>query len=319
LGTLARLPGESQCANAALGGMVRRMIHRLLAVGEVLWDVFPDRRKLGGAPANFACLGHRLGAAANLVSRVGDDDDGREILDRLADIGLPHDGMQIDPERPTGVVNVTLADGQPSYTIKTDAAWDYIVADLAARRLAAAADAVCFGTLAQRSPGSRDAIRTLLGAVRSSALRVLDINLRPPFVDKAIVETSLSLANVLKLNEDELPVLVRMLPLAGHNPFDQLAEISDRYALKLIILTRGAGGSVLLASGRMSEHPGKAVNVVDAVGAGDAFTATATLGYLKGWDLERINELANEVAAYVCTQAGATPAIPTGLCSQIND
>lgn len=289
------------------------MAARILSVGEILFDVFPDRRKLGGAPANFACMAHRLGAIAHLVSRVGNDADGRLALEELSAIGLPTDSITVDPSRPTGTVDVVLNNGQPSYTIRTDVAWDAIVADERALHLARRCDAVCFGTLAQRSEPSRSAIRQVVSATPPATLRVLDINLRKPLVEAAVLEESLKLANVLKLNHEELPVVADLLSLSSGSTPDRLAELSDRLGCRLIVLTRGDAGSVLYARGEMHEHPGVPVQIVDAVGAGDAFTAATTLGFLRGWPLEGINNVANQIAAYVCTQPGATPAVPTDL------
>jgi fructokinase len=287
---------------------------RIVAVGEVLWDLLPSGPKMGGAPANFACHARALGAESALVSRVGNDDLGREILRRLNAVGVSTATVGVDGRWPTGTVAVELAaDGQPRFTINADAAWDHIAADAASVEAAWGCDAICFGTLAQRSPGSQHAIRSLVAAAPSEALRVLDLNFRPPFVDRPTVRASLDLANVLKLNDQEMPQLAEMLKLRSHSPAEQLAELGERCAVRLVALTRGAGGSLLWADGRLSDHPGFEVEVADAVGAGDAFTAAMVLNYLKGRDLDQINDRANRVAAYVCTQSGATPSLPAHL------
>ena len=279
---------------------------KILGIGEILWDLLPSGRQLGGAPANFVCHAQALGAQARLISRVGDDDLGREILARWRALGLPTETIVIDPQAPTGTVSVELAaDGQPRFTIHENVAWDRLTADATALAAAAEADAVCFGTLAQRSVAGRRAIGELLAATRSSALRIFDVNLRPPFVDRAVIAESLAEANVLKLNETELPILAAMFSID-----DQLATLADRFELRLVALTRGSAGSLLYADGQSSDHAGLPVQVRDAVGAGDAFTAAVTLGFLRHWDLETINQRANEVAAFVCSQAGATPPLP---------
>jgi len=289
------------------------MKYKVLAVGEILWDLLPSGKQLGGAPANFAYHAHALGAEVRVVSRVGNDPLGREILDRLRSLGLPTDGVGVDATAPTGTVSVELAaDGQPRFTIHENVAWDRLVADKKSLAFAMHAAAVCFGSLGQRSEPSRNSIRKLVAATPPTTLRVFDINLRQQFYSREIVDDSLRLANVLKLNDTELPVLAAMFSLAG-GVREQLAALAQRFALRAVALTRGAHGSVLLADDAWSEHSGLTVKVVDSVGAGDAFTAAVALGLLAGHPLDDINRHANEVAAYVCSQAGATPALPESL------
>ena len=229
------------------------MRNKILAVGEVLWDLLPTGKQLGGAPANFTYHCRSLGADARLVTRVGDDDLGREVLEQFRLLGLPTEPVQVDPALPTGTVAVALApDGQPRFTIHEDVAWDRIAADEAALASAAGADAVCFGSLAQRSEPARRAIRTLVSAARPGALRVFDVNLRPPFVDRGVIADSLGLANALKLNDQELPELAAMFGLpAGVR--ESMAELARRFGLSLVALTRGAGGG--LAPGRRRSGP----------------------------------------------------------------
>lgn len=261
----------------------------------MLWDLLPSGSVLGGAPANFACHARALGAETTLVSRVGDDEPGREILARL-----PHDAIQVDPKRSTGTVSVTLEAGQPHYTIHENVAWDAIEPDMHVRE----ADAVCFGSLAQRSPISRASIQQMVAATRPDALRVFDINLRQSFYSREVIEASLALANVLKLNDAELPVIEEMFALRG------IEAIAVRFDLRAVALTRGGEGSALWASGRRAEHPGIPTTVRDTIGAGDSFTAALTLGLLAGRSLDRILDHASRVAAYVCSQSGATPPLP---------
>jgi fructokinase len=286
---------------------------RILGIGEILWDILPDRRLLGGAPANFSFNAHNLGASARPVSCVGDDAPGREILERLRGLGLPVDCIAVDAAKPTGAVTVELAaSGQPRYLIHEDVAWDYLRLTPAALPAAAEADAVCFGTLAQRGPVSREAIRSLLTATRSDALRVFDLNLRQSYYTRELIEQSLRSANVVKLNDEELPVVAGMLDL-GTDLHAQLAALARRFELAALAFTRGANGSLLLAEDRWSEHPGFPVRVVDTIGAGDAFTAAFVIGLCLKLPLDDINRIANEVAAHVCTQAGGTGELPAHL------
>ncbi|MCL5099166.1 MAG: carbohydrate kinase [Candidatus Omnitrophica bacterium] len=289
------------------------MSFKIFGIGEVLWDLLPTGKQLGGAPANFAYHAQALGADARLISRVGNDSLGREILARLKSLGMAMDGIGIDDTSPTGTVSVDLsADGQPHFTIHENVAWDRLTADDNTRRALADADAVCFGSLAQRLEPARSSIRSLVSAAPPDSLRIFDINLRQQFYSKEVIRTSLEQANVLKLNHDELPVLGKLLGLDG-DINRQLAELGDRYQLRLVVLTRGAGGSLLYARGRWSEQAGLHVEVKDTVGAGDAFTAAVAMGLLAGWDLDLINRRANELAAYVCSCPGATPALPAQL------
>ena len=290
------------------------MCFKIVGIGEVLWDLFPTGKKMGGAPANFAYHARALGAEARVISRVGNDALGREILARLESLGLPTDGVSVDLSRPTGTVTVQLApDGQPLFTIHEGVAWDHFAADSTTVAAVASADAVCFGSLAQRCEPSHAAIRTLLANTRRTALRIFDVNLRQDFYSRELIEGSLELANVLKLNDTELPVLARLLGLRGITDKQQLAELAERYGLRLVAYTCGARGSMLYDGTRWSEHAGLAVEVKDTVGAGDSLTAAVALGLLAGWDIETIGKRANEIAAYVCSCEGATPPMPAHL------
>jgi len=284
----------------------------IVGLGEVLWDMLPAGPQLGGAPANFTCHARALGADATLISRVGTDELGREIITRLNALGVSTNGIVVDAQRPTGTVGVELDAGQPRYIIHENVAWDFIEATPAALAAVCSADAVCFGTLAQRSETSRFAIRSLVSSAASDALRVCDINLRQHFYSQELIADSLALANVLKLNDAELPVLAALFGLSGDTR-TQLAALARKFALRLVVLTRGAQGSVLFDGTNWSEHPGIDVLVKDTIGAGDSFTAATVLGYLSGWKLDRINAFANEVAAFVCSHPGATPSLPEAM------
>ena len=289
------------------------MSFKVIGIGEVLWDLLPGGKQLGGASANFACHAQTLGAEAWLVSSVGDDRLGREILERLSAMQVPVEGVAIDARAPTGTVAIEIApDGQPKFAIRENVAWDQITATDFTRGMVAQADAVCFGSLAQRNATSRTAIRSLVAATRPEALRIFDVNLRQDYFSREIIEASLRLANVLKINDEELPVLAGFFEMEG-TPAEQLAELARRFELQLVALTCGARGSLFYSRGSYSEAKGLPVRVVDTVGAGDSFTAMLTMGLLAGWELDRINRCANEVAAYVVSQPGATPRLPAHL------
>ncbi len=288
----------------------------VVSLGEVLWDLLPSGPQLGGAPANFACHVAALGARSSLVSCVGSDRLGDEALRLLTDRALDLSMVGRDPRRPTGTVAVEVGtDGQPRFDIVEDVAWDAITPAPTAFLRAAAADAICFGSLAQRSAGSRLAIRQLVAASSPAALRVFDVNLRAPFHTAEVIAHSLELANVLKLNEAELPVLAAQFGLAGSTEA-QLETLADRFGLKVVALTLGAAGSRLLRHGTWSAESGRAVPVKDAVGAGDSFTAALVMGLLLGWPTQQLLAAATDIAAFVCTQAGATPELPAALRSR---
>lgn len=286
---------------------------KIVGLGEVLWDVLPSGKKLGGAPANFAYHARALGADARMVSRVGDDENGREIIAELRRHGVPTECIEIDPTAATGTVSVRLsAGGQPHYTIHENVAWDRIIGEGAAERAITEADAVCFGTLAQRSETSRGSILRLLRMAPQNSLRILDVNLRQNYFSREIVDGSLKEANALKSNEGELPQIGEMFAIRG-DARSIMSKLAERFGLKLVACTRGDKGSLLLAGDQWSEHPGVPTNVMDTIGAGDSFTAAMVIGYLNGWELDVVNERANRVAAFVASSAGAMPILPHEL------
>ena len=286
----------------------------VIGVGEVLWDLLLTGPQLGGAPANFAYHAHALGAEAQVITRVGKDDYGREIIRRFHEMGLPETGVQIDETAPTGTAKVALSgDGLAHFTIQENVAWDSMAVTDEAVAVARRADAICFGSLAQRCEASRNTIQYLVAATPPDALRVFDINMRQQFYSSDVVEKSFRLANVLKLNDDELPRLADMFSLTGSTE-DQIGQLAQTFSLRLVALTRGPNGSLLYQKDngevRWSDCPSRPIKVVDTVGAGDSFTAVLVLGLLRKMDLDEINTVANEVARYVCSQPGATPALP---------
>jgi fructokinase len=289
---------------------------RCVGIGEVLWDLLPGGRSLGGAPANVAAHASQLGARGFAVSAIGNDDDGRGVLEQLSLMQVDVTGVRVVDGLPTGVVDVRVDDaGAPSFTIRAPSAWDAIEVDEESTRLAERADAVIFGTLAQRDPRSRKSIAKFLGATSPSCLRILDINLRPPYIFMDVILQSLELADVLKLNDDELPMLAGMLNLTGDET-TLLQDLRARFDLDLLVYTRGARGSRMLTPDQDEGHAGFSANVVDTVGAGDAFTAAVTIGMLEGLPLRRIQELANLVAAFVCSRKGAVPRLPEEITKE---
>ena len=286
----------------------------VVGLGEALWDVLPDGDHFGGAPANVAVHAAALGAESWLVSAVGRDARGDGALARLAAAGVQCGTVARVADRPTGVVRVTLdAAGHPVYDIATESAWDYVPWSTAVQQVAERADAVAFGSLAQRSPASRATIRRAVAATRNSAWRLFDVNLRQDYYDAGVLTESLTLANAVKLNEAELPVVARLCGAGAGSPLDQLRALCDHFALRLAALTRGPCGSVLVTPGEVCESAAAPTVVADTVGAGDAFTATLLIGILEGRPLGDVSRRANAVAAYVCSQPGATPPIPEDL------
>ena len=280
----------------------------VVGIGEVLWDLLPRGAHLGGAPANFAYFSGLLGASAVLVSRTGNDHLGREARDTLLRHGLDLAYCQIDTAHATGSTQVSFTgDGSPQYAIAKDVAWDYLQWTPALAELAARADAVCFGTLAQRSPVSRETIRRFLEHTPAHCLRMFDVNLRAPFYSDAIVRESLSLANVLKLSCEELrPVLAALsLPLSAE--VEAVSHLRRSYGLRAVCLTRGAQGSVIAVENEVVIHSGMTVDVADTVGAGDAFTAAVAMHLLAGSAAQVVSEAANSLGAWVASQPGAMP------------
>lgn len=288
-----------------------------VGLGELLWDMLPEGRRLGGAPANFAYHAGALGQCGIVASAVGDDDLGREILSQLRRQSLSTSHISVLPGSATGTVSVELDSlGQPKYVIHENVAWDFIPATDELLRLAGRADAVCFGSLVQRSPVSADTVKKFLAATSQKCLRIFDVNLRPPFILPDVIKYSLSSCDVLKLNEHELPILADMLGLPPR-PAEALPAMVKKFGLKLVALTRGADGSALVTPLEISDLPGEPVKVADTVGAGDSFTAAIAVGMLRGLPLEKIHRHAAKLAAYVCTQCGATPPIPAKMLADL--
>jgi fructokinase len=285
------------------------MTHKIVGIGEILWDVFPDGPRFGGATANFACSAAGLGrdrVSVCMVSSVGQDELGTGAVDSLRRRNV-NTSYVTTQDKPTGQVIVELDElGRASYEFAADTAWDNLTWSDDLTELARRTDVCCFGTLGQRSVRSRVTIQQFVAATTSTALRIFDVNLRPPFVSDAVLLDSLNLANVLKLNDEELPAVAELCGLSGTDEH-VMRQLAGRFELRAVALTRGPNGAVLLQAGQISEHAGVETKVVDTVGAGDAFTAALALGLLDGNDLSEINEAACSAAAFVCSQSGATP------------
>jgi len=280
----------------------------VVGLGEVLWDLFPEGKQLGGAPANFAYITNLLGDRGIIASRVGHDALGDEIQQRLGTLGLESSYLQLDSARPTGTVRVRVdQDGQARFEITDMVAWDFLEWTPAWESLAQQADAICFGSLAQRSPASRETIHKFLGAARPGTARIFDVNLRQAFYSAKVLSESLKFADIAKLNAEELPRVVELLGIPHHGEQPSAERLRFAYGLKLVCVTRGARGSFLVSEFERHEHPGFRVQVADTVGAGDAFTAALVHHFLRGAGLAAMNEAANRIGAWVASCVGATP------------
>ncbi len=313
----------------------------VVGLGELLWDLLPAGRQLGGAPANFAVMASRLGAHGIIASRLGGSAAGPDelaVAARALLAAMPVDTryLQQDPEHLTGSVSVELAAGQPHYTIHAPVAWDFLEFTGQWRELAARADAVCFGGLAQRHPVARAAIHAFLAGTRPDCVRVFDVNFRKPFVTADAVCASLERATILKLNDGEMPDLLELAGLAETTEgtheadpvrIDWLARsarrLLERWPVQLAAITLGAHGSLLVTRDAVSRHTGIVTEVVDTVGAGDAFTAALTTYYLRAPSrldaqaLAVLNEAGNRWGSWVASQSGAMPALPDAVLARM--
>ena len=290
----------------------------VVGMGEALWDVLPEGKKLGGAPANFAYHVSQFGLNSRVVSAVGQDKLGTEILDSFRQKQL-YGMVEIVPY-PTGTVQVELdAEGVPCYDIKEGVAWDNIPYTQALEGLARQTRAVCFGSLAQRSIVSRESIHRFLDAMPADAdtLKIFDINLRQSFYTKEILCESFRRCNILKINDEELVTVSRMFGYPGIDLQDKCWILLAKYDLKMLILTCGVNGSYVFTPGHISFVETPKVQVADTVGAGDSFTASFVAATLKGLSVADAHRLAVDTSAYVCTQQGAMPVLPESLTSRL--
>lgn len=286
----------------------------VVGMGEALWDVLPEGKKIGGAPANFAYHVSQFGLNSRVVSAVGEDKLGMEILENFREKQL--NAMIETVPYPTGTVQVELdAEGIPCYDIKEGVAWDNIPYTLALQGLAKQTKAICFGSLGQRSIVSRDTINRFLDDMPDTedTLKIFDINLRQGFYTKEILCNSFKKCNILKINDEELVTVSRMFGYPGIDLQDKCWILLAKYNLKMLILTCGVNGSYVFTPGNVSFAETPKVTVADTVGAGDSFTAAFVSSILKGKPVNEAHKLAVEVSAYVCTQNGAMPVLPDYL------
>lgn len=279
---------------------------------------------LGGAPANFAVMAGRLGNHTAILSRIGRDDLGREAVHQLDPLPADTSFLQIDPNHETGRVTVSFQNGQPHYTIHQPAAWDSMELSDEWVKLAERADAICFGSLAQRSLESRQTIQTLAAQASSRCIRVFDVNLRMPFYSSEVIQESLELASVVKMNDAEVPLILALLGLAAE---DEVASrtlrsgaerlLAEFPTLQMVAVTCGGNGSLLVTRDEWHQHPGFPVQVADTIGAGDAFTAALTHHLLRGAELPVLNEAGNRWGSWVASQSGAMPPLSETVRSEI--
>ena len=298
--------------------------HLILGIGELLWDMLPEGPRLGGAPANFSVMAGRLGNHAAILSRIGRDDLGREAVHRLDPLPADTSFLQIDRTHETGRVTVSFNNGQPEYTIHQPAAWDSMELSDEWVRLAERADAICFGSLAQRSIESRQTIQTLAAQTSSRCIRIFDVNLRPPFYSSEVIQESLELATVVKMNDAEVPMVLSLLGLpaeddanAGNLRLDAERLLAEFPTLQLVAVTRGGHGSLLVTRDEWHQHAGFPVKVADTIGAGDAFTAALAHYLLRGAELAVLNEAGNRWGGWLASQSGAMPALAEATRAEI--
>ncbi len=285
-----------------------------------MWDLLPSGPQLGGATANFAYFASLLGEEGVVASRVGRDELGDRAVDRISGLGLSTDAIQRDEVYPTGTVDVAIGpDGQPDFIINGDVAWEHMAWTAGWSALAARTDAVCFGTVSRHQAGSIGAVTAFLEALRPSAICIFDVNLRQDRYSATLLHESFQHAHIVKLNDEELRTVCPLLDLGGEDLESMARQLCEHYELEVVCVTRGAEGSLVVTSTETVAHPGVPVDVVDTIGAGDAFTAVLASGYLRGVPLERVSEAANRLGAWVASQTGAMPSADEAVCSAVRN
>ncbi|MFT4114472.1 carbohydrate kinase family protein [Silvibacterium sp.] len=296
----------------------------IVGLGELLWDLLPEGARLGGAPANFTVMAARLGNRGVIASRLGEDALGAQARAVLAPFPVDTGQIQSDSTHSTSTVTVEFHQNEPHYIIHEPVAWDFLAFTPEWHALAQQADAVCFGSLAQRSPATRETMHRFLAATRPDCVRVFDVNLREPFFSAEVVAQSLQLATIFKLNESEVPQVLAMLggKAAGTDEASLRAAagwLLERYPMQLVAITLGGEGSLLVSREGTHRRQGIRGTVSDTVGAGDAFTAAMVDAYLRGASLARMNEAGNRWGAWVASQRGAMPDLPETTKSEIQN
>ncbi len=288
----------------------------VVGLGEVLWDVLPEGKKLGGAPANFAYHAGQFGLDTMAVSALGEDKLADETIQQIEDKHLPYALPRVP--YPTGTVQVELDnEGIPTYNIKENVAWDNIPFTEDIRSIAENCRAVCWGSLAQRNIVSRTSIYKFLEATPDDCLKIFDINLRQNFYTKEVIQESVKRCNILKINDEELVLIGRLFGYPGLDIENKCWLILGKYDLDMLVLTCGVNGSYVFSAGNMSYQETPKVTVADTVGAGDSFTGTFCAAILKGKSVKEAHKLAVEVSAYVCTQNGAMPQLPSEFTEKL--
>lgn len=284
-------------------------LFKIVGIGEILWDLYPYSKMLGGAPANFAYHISALGHNGIVVSRVGDDDLGKEIINFLLRNNFESRYIQVDKTKPTGTVKVKIdKNNQPNYIIKEKVAWDFLDWSENFYELLKKADAICFGTISQRNKVTRKTILNFLKEASNNIVKVFDINLRQNFYNKQVIEESLNLATILKLNDFELKIIRDLLNInASYSEEESCNFLINKYKLNLVCLTKGEEGSMLVNEHSFCSCPVYPYKVVNRVGAGDAFTAAVIVNYLKKYSLKTISERANRLASWVISKKEAMP------------
>lgn len=284
--------------------------YNVAGLGEVLWDVFPNTQKLGGAPANFTAHAQQLGAKSFIISCVGEDPPGEKILGLLKQFQVDTSGLQFNKHFATGSAWIRIdQNGNPTYTIQENTAWDHINFETIQKKIAQCLDAICFGTLAQRSPISQKSIFKIIEATSPNCLRVFDVNFRKDFYRPEMLRQSLNLANAVKMNQQEFIEIGAMFSLPK-NPKKGLRALMNQFDLKIAILTLGEKGALMASKDDYSiQAPNRHINIKSTVGAGDAFTAGAVMGWLNQKPLDQINKEASDLAAYVCSHLEAVPSL----------
>ena len=296
------MPNDTKLDTLQAGGVI-------VGIGEILWDVFPDGKVLGGAPANFAYHVSQFGFDGRAVSAIGNDELGDEIINCLSKKDFRY--IIEKTPFPTGIVQVTLDEkGVPNYEICQKVAWDNIPFTSEMEELARNTKTVCFGSLAQRNEASRLSINRFLDLVPEDALKIFDINLRQHFYSQELIDHSLSRCNILKINDEEVMLVAKLFGWENLSEMEICQKLFSDYSLRMLVLTKGTQGSYVISANETSYMPTPLVDVADTVGAGDSFTAAFVASLLKAKTIAQAHAIAVEVSAYVCTQHGAMPLLP---------